>query len=293
MKPKPKKILYCENTIGWLTEKLFVCLLKLRKKATKMKYIFIIIIITILSLKSIGQTNCSISNHYNDFIKIHKLTSEGHTYLSSQVVQTNKSSCFSNLINNNTSFIDYLLTNFFTHSNYKSHLKLKDSNTLNNAYILDLKNSRSFDSIMIELVSKTVEKTTPKDTVSFDEIMNIAVKYFLIKEITEDDYYAAQICTGNNAIKKTEKERKPFIEAFCFSSIFKHYDGEEYNMHEELVNTVLEIYKVNLGISKNEKLLRAQGGMFLLMRSNENLKKMLKSEYEKNKEFLPFILNDK
>jgi hypothetical protein len=259
-----------------------------------MKYTFLTtIIITILSLKSIGQTSCNISNHYNDFIKIHKLTSEGHTYLSSQVFKTNKSSCFSNLINNNTSFIDYLLTNFFKHANYKTHLKLKDTNTLNNTYILDLKNDRMFDSIMIELVRKTVEKTRPKDTVSFDDIMNIAVKYFLIKEITEDDYYAAQICTGNNAIKKTEKERKPFIEAFCFSSIFKHYEGEEYNMHDELVNTVLEIYKVNLGIGKNEKLLRAQGGMFLLMRKNENLKKMLKSEYEKNKVFLPFILNDK
>ncbi len=30
--------------------------------------------------------------------------------------------------------------------------------------------------------------------------------------------------------------------------------------------------------------------MFFLMRNNENLKSMLKSEYEKKKEHLPFIL---
>ena len=30
--------------------------------------------------------------------------------------------------------------------------------------------------------------------------------------------------------------------------------------------------------------------MFILMRNNKNLKKMLKNEYEKQKEYLPFVL---
>ena len=50
--------------------------------------------------------------------------------------------------------------------------------------------------------------------------------------------------------------------------LFKYYEGEEYNMHGELINAVLELYKVNLGIKKNEKLLRAQGGKNLLMKNN-------------------------
>ena len=63
-------------------------------------------------------------------------------------------------------------------------------------------------------------------------------------------------------------------------------------MNVEFVNAIKELYTVNLGIDKTEKLLRSQGAMFLLMRNNENLKKMLKSEFEKQKDFLPFILTD-
>jgi hypothetical protein len=63
-------------------------------------------------------------------------------------------------------------------------------------------------------------------------------------------------------------------------------------MYDEFVKAIKELYKVNLGIDKNEKLLRAQGAIFLLMRNNENLKKMLKAEYKKQEDYLPFILID-
>jgi len=53
------------------------------------------------------------------------------------------------------------------------------------------------------------------DTISFDKLMNIAVKYFSVTEITKDGYYAGKICTGINAIDNTESKRSPFIEAFC------------------------------------------------------------------------------
>ncbi|MBK6525094.1 MAG: hypothetical protein IPG07_05770 [Crocinitomicaceae bacterium] len=61
-------------------------------------------------------------------------------------------------------------------------------------------------------------------------------------------------------------------------------------MYDEFVKAIKELYKVNLGIDREEKLLRAQGAMYLLMRNSENLNKMLASEYESNKDYLPFIL---
>ncbi|MFN3302060.1 MAG: hypothetical protein ACK413_03485, partial [Patescibacteria group bacterium] len=149
-----------------------------------------------------------------------------------------------------------------------------------------------FNSVMTDLVSKTIDKKIPKDTVSMDKLLNVAVKYFSIMRLTDEGHYVGKVCVGLNDIKKTESERKPFIEAFSFSSILKHYQSEEYSMYDEFVKAIKELYKVNLGIDKNEKLLRAQGAMFLLMRNNENLKKMLKSEYEKQKDSLPFILTD-
>jgi hypothetical protein len=64
-------------------------------------------------------------------------------------------------------------------------------------------------------------------------------------------------------------------------------------MYDEFVKAIKELYKVNLGIDKDEKLFRAQGAMFLIMRNNENLIRMLRTEYDRQKEYLPFILADK
>jgi hypothetical protein len=145
---------------------------------------------------------------------------------------------------------------------------------------------------MSDLVAKTIEKSIPKDSISMDKLLNVAVKYFSILKITEDGYYAGKVCTGLNDIKKTEKVRKPQLEAFCFSSIMKYYQGTEFNMYDEFVKSIKELYKINLGVDRSERLLRAQGAMYFLMRNSENLKKMLRSEYELNKVILPFALKD-
>ena len=258
-----------------------------------MKKILLIIITTIITIQGYGQKQCDIRNHYEDFISVQKSSYDGTEYLINSIVETNRKSCFSSLVNSNTMFIDYLLTNFSSISNHQNLLQLTDSVTLRKAYFLDLKKDSLFNAVMIELVSKSIDKRIPKDTVTMDDLLNIAVKYFSIKKINEADYYVGKVCVGLNDIQKTEAQRKPFVEAFSFSSIFKHYRSEEFSMYDEFAKAIQELYKVNLGIDKNEKLLRAQGAMYLLMRNNENLKKMLKTEYERQKEFLPFILTEK
>jgi len=254
------------------------------------KYILTSIITTFFAIQVYGQKQCDIKDHYEDFILIQKSTYNEKDYLIKQIHKTEEKSCFSDLVNNNTTFIDYLLTNFSSNSNYQNLLLLTDSITLRKTYFLDLKNDSLFNSVMNELANKTINKTIAKDTLSMDNLINIAVKYFSIMKLTDEGYYVGKVCAGLNDIKKTEAERKPFVEAFSFSSIFKHYHSEEFSMYEELVKSIKELYKVNLGIDNEEKLLRAQGAMYMLMRNNDNLKKMLKTEYEKQKEYLPFVL---
>lgn len=254
------------------------------------KIILTIIIITLITIQGYGQKQCDIKSHYENFISVQKSFYNEKAYLTKRVVETQKENCFSDLVNNNPMFISYLLTNFSSNANYQNLLELTDSISIRNKYFYDLRKDSLFNAIMTDLVNKTIDKIIPKDTISMDKLLNIAVKYFSIMRLNEEGHYVGKVCVGLNDIKKTESERKPFIEAFSFSSIMKHYQSEEYNMHDEFVTAIKELYKVNLGIDKDEKLLRAQGAMFLLMRNNENLKKMLKSEYEKQKDFLPFIL---
>lgn len=256
------------------------------------KLILTTLILTLITIQGYGQKQCDIKTHYEDFISVEKSFYNEKSYLIKRVVETQKKSCFSELVNNHPMFIDYLLTNFSSNANYQNQLELTDSVVMRNTYFDDLRKDSLFNSIMTDLVNKTIDKKIPKDTISMDKLLNVAVKYFSIMRLTDEGHYVGKVCVGLNDIKKTESDRKPFIEAFSFSSILKHYQSEEYSMYDEFVKAIKELYKVNLGIDKNEKLLRAQGAMFLLMRNNENLKKMLKSEYEKQKEYLPFILID-
>lgn len=237
-----------------------------------------------------GQEKCEVSNHYEDFISVEKSTFGEKDYLTANVVETDRKSCFSDLINYNTNFADYLLTNFSSRSNQQSLLQLSDSIALRNAYFSDLRKDSLFNSVMNELMSKTIDRSVPKDSVSMDKLLSVAVKYFSIRRLSEEGHYIGQVCVGANAIKKTEDERKPFIEAFAFSSIFKHYQSDEFDLYSEFVKAIKELYKVNLGVDNDEKLLRAQGAMFFLMRNNEPLKEMLKTEYDRQVAYLPFIL---
>ncbi|MPN29331.1 hypothetical protein SDC9_176784 [bioreactor metagenome] len=110
-------------------------------------------------------------------------------------------------------------------------------------------------------------------------------------DITDEGYYVGKFCSVFNAIEQIEKTRKPFIEAFCFSSIQKHYyKSKNSTIYDEFVKSIKELYTVNLGVSREERLLRAQGAMFLLMKNNDNLKKILIDEYKANIKYLPFIL---
>ena len=251
------------------------------------------IITTLITIQGYGQNQCDIKNHYEDFIAIQKSKFNEKDYLIKQIVESERKSCFSDLINHNIMFTSYLLTNFSSNSNYENLLQLTDSLKLKEIYFFDLKKDSLFNSIMNELVVKTIDKKITKDTISMDNLLNIAVKFFSIIRMNEEGHYVGKVCVGLNDIKKTEIDRKPFIEAFGFSSILKHYQSDEFSMYAEFVNAIKELYTVNLGIDKSEKLLRAQGAMFLMMRNNANLKKMLKKEYERQQNFLPFILIDK
>jgi hypothetical protein len=254
---------------------------------------FILALGVALSFQVFSQTKCDIQNHYGDFIKIMKKNSDdGKEYLTPYFIKVDSQYCFAELVNNNAEFIYFLWVGF--RQNYRPNdlIKIEDDIALQSAYIIQLQEDSVFNILMSELTAKVVDKTVPKDTITMNALLNIAVKYFYVKKISEDGYYMGKVCGGINGIKATELESKPFIEIFASSYIMKHYYGEKYNMQNELVNAIQELYNINLGIDKEERLLRAQGAVYFLMFNNQNLREMLLYEYENKKEYLPFVLKD-
>ena len=256
-----------------------------------MKRLLLTLTIALITVNTFSQTNCVIEKEYGKIFKIEKMKYGEREYLVKTVNEIDPSSCFSDLVNNYGQYIDYLKTNFSDNSNYNKLLAIKDTVELQNEFIKSLENDSAFNEVMHKLTKKVTDKSNYiPDTTTIDELLNIAVKYFAIIDINEDGYYVGKVCTGINGLKQTEKERKPQIEAFCFTTIFEHYDGEQYNMYDEFVKGILEVYKINLGVEDDEKLLRAQGAMYMFMRNNDKLKELLLFEYENKKGYLPFVL---
>ena len=256
-----------------------------------MKRLLLLLTIGFMTVNGFSQKNCDIQEEYQNIFKIEKKKSGEREYLSKTVNKLDSNSCFADLVNNNQRYIGYLKTHFTEQSNYEKLKAIDDTNELQNEFIKLLKVDSVFNSEMNKLNKKITTKSDfIPDTISMNGLLNIAVKYFSIIRINEDGYYVSKVCTGINGIEQTEKERKPHIEAFCFSTILNNYRGEQFNMYNELVKGIKELYKLNLGIEKDNRLLRAQGAMYMFMRNNEKLKELLIHEYKNKKEYLPFVL---
>ena len=253
---------------------------------------FILIVSLAGSIQAFSQTKCDIQNHYGDFIKISKENHKGKEYLYPEVVTVDTQYCFADYVNNNPLYAHYFLTSFCPSYKQDNLINIKDSLALQSAFISVLQEDSLFSAIMQELTEKVFDKSVPKDTITMNTLLNIAVKYFYLPRITEEGHYVGKVCGGLNGLAETETIRKPFIEAFASTAIIKHYNSKEYNMYNEFGNALGELYKINLGVDNNERLLRARGAVFMQMFHNQELRKMLLYEYELQKEYLPFVLSD-
>ncbi|MBP7461672.1 MAG: hypothetical protein KBA26_10325 [Candidatus Delongbacteria bacterium] len=250
-----------------------------------------LVVLMILVFQNYGKsdTKCDIVRQYKAVIQVSLGKHEEYTYIEKLIREVDEKQCFAGLINRNRQYADYLLTNFVKDSLYNDLDKIEDSVELNKQFFSVIQQDSSFNAVMSEWIDKTIN-SIPKDTVTLDQMLNIAIKFFSI-ELNEKDYYSMIICAGFNQIRKTEPKRSPHLEAFCFSAIFQDLEEENYGILDEFKGMIEQLYKVHLGIDKPEKLLRAQGGIFFMMRNSQILRNLLISEYNEKKNDLPFILS--
>lgn len=256
-----------------------------------MKHNFTFLILCLLSLNCLAQNTVSVTEEYERVFLIKKVKHGEREYLQTTVNALPEEHRLSGLVNSNKMYLDYLLKNFSDKENYSQLLALENTEEIQKKFINDLKNDSLFNHAMVKVSERTLNPVFVPDTVSIDELLNVAVKFFNIKGITEEGHYAGKVCTGINGITETLPERQPHLEAFSFSTILQNMKEEEENMHDEFVNAMYELYKLDLGVEKEDRLLRAQGVMFSLMRNNAKLKDLLLSEYEGKKEYLPFVIS--
>ena len=191
------------------------------------------------------------------------------------------------------SYINYVFTNFRDESIKKGEILGDESKkeSIFKAYRERLKNDTLFVNTLQRISDNSIKKIQDKPSYDFDMVMDVATKFVKITGINEQGNYTLKVCVGVNDLEQTQVKRYADIEAFCFVSVFNAYLNKENPLKDEIIKEFHKIVPLSMGIEKNERILRAQGALMVLMYQNENFKQALLKEYEGKKDLLPFTIN--
>lgn len=256
-----------------------------------MKRIFTLVIISLsilLTNQSLAQ--CTMKGEYADLFEIAIYnTEETGKILIKRMAKIDESKCYGRAVNSMPAFFDYLKTNYSDHEVYKEIDLNSDSAGLHSAFKAAVEKDASLQGKLEEYLMR-INGDLPKDTFLFSQVLDVAVKFFAIKGITEQGYYEGKVCVGVNLLEATLPERIPFVEAMAFATIMSDLRQRHSSLMNNFQTYMKNLYDLNLGKDENERLLRAQGAMMNMMKNDAQLSGMLAYFYAQHEKSLPFVI---
>ena len=162
-----------------------------------MKYVLFLIVL--YSYTSYAQNNCNIIEAYDQIFSLKTEHYKDDMFFVKEAKTINYEHCYADFVNNNHGYLNYLLINF---SNYFRYTELKlggDSLELQQTFIKKLSSDSLFNAQMLLLEKKhTLKDGFKPDTLSINEVLNVAVKFFSVIGITDRGHYQGKVCTGIN-----------------------------------------------------------------------------------------------
>ena len=243
-----------------------------------------------LFLSSISYAQCSFDGNYADIFTIEiGYGKDSSKFLITRVDSVEEDRCYAKAVNTMPDFFSYLKTNFGDRSLYAEIDLDQDSAALEAAFANALNKDKELTQLLDQFTDQAYGKKK-KDSVLLAELVDVAVKYFNILDVDEKGRLRGKVCAGINQVEQTLPERNPFLEAFAFATIMYDVKNLEPNLMDEFEKEMKVLLDLNLGNDDQERVLRAQGAMFMLMKQNARLNSMLASIYVQNMSWLPFAL---
>jgi len=248
-----------------------------------MKYLFCIALL-VSSYSNYAQM--SINDRIENQLKLDTYDSEG----------VRLSSTFQNVeppdnILDYKSYINYIFYNFKDErSKFRGAIDINEKESVFELHRERLKNDTLFVNTLQRISDNSTKNIHDKPRYDFDMIMDVATKFVKITGINEKGNYTLKVCVGVNDLEKTQIKRYADIEAFCFVTVFNAYVNKENPLKDEIIKEFHKIVPLSMGIEKEERILRAQGALMVLMYQNESFKQAILKEYEDKKEILPFTI---
>lgn len=270
------------------------------------KAIVFIIIFLSKSILGISQSVNSLE-FKEDYSKLFQVVVQKDKENSFVIIYPNNkleaSDVFSDLTNNNTLYLHYILENYSSFEKSKLDDYKNDTKKLKEVFIEELQKDNYFQKNVNNLLywylnSKKVFGLNnnygllEKEKITKEQLFLTASKFFHAVMVKPDSSIYFKVCVGYNGFKGklVTKESHPLVEAFCFMTVMDFAQKDEANYYQDFKLNVKKLSKEYLELSSEHRLIRIREKMYQIMENNEDLKKILLSEYEKKKSMLGFEL---
>lgn len=265
--------------------------MRLNMKKITLLAVFSLFTMTIFAQKSL--TIQEVKDKYGLFVKAVKKESLDRVYIDKIVVVPEEDEVLSEFVTINKAFIELIITNYSSISS-DGMKKIRDSLKLQAKFLERLQADQLFNQYCLPYLCAFYQSkgytisdyNTPKKTHTFDEMIDVAVKYFELKNINSRGEYNTRIGINEDGLIRTLDVRNPLLEIFCLNSIKKN----NYKAYQAMAKAKKSAQKLQLGLDDNDRFKIAQGAIYVLLSVDESFRDFLKVDYEKNAKQLPFTI---
>jgi hypothetical protein len=250
-----------------------------------------------LAFNLIAQQTITINDlkaKYGAFIKVVKKQSyDDRVYIDKSVVIPKNDSLLIRFVTQNFKLIELIKTNYITVNS--SELKsMKDSTAIQSKFAKKLQEDILFNQYLLPIIATfymnnnfTIsDYSLPKQTYSWDNILDIASKYFEVTSVDSRNNFKTRVGISDDGLNKILDKRDPILEVFCLYTIQKN----QYQAYKVLNKAKKIIAQLQLGLSDSDKIKRAEGVLYGIVMLDEDFKELFKTTYASHQGSLPFLV---
>lgn len=253
-------------------------------------------------IKAQVNTVESIKKEYASIFITKVFHHEDQTFVATTINTLPKNHQLAEFVNNNSLYLDYLLSNYARLNRDTLIVLAKDTVVLQNYFVNTLKSDSTFTNYFLEAVNcylnsigKKIKNYKPqaKLKLTTDSIVTIGSRFFYANALNERGGAKWNICVGKNGYHNNKKNlMAPLIEAFCFMTIMNDVSAEEFKILPEFKTNIKKVQDIATDKIGNDKLEFYRENMYLEMKQNEKLKNLLLEKYKSKKSMLNFEIID-
>ena len=126
--------------------------------------------------------------------------------------------------------------------------------------------------------------------IAMRDLVSVAVRFFYPDTILPDGSVWAHICVGLNGLKDMQTPPDLAVEAFAAGAILRDSKAEKHPLQDEFGETLGRILQLDLSSDLEVRLTRIQGALWASLAESRLLRRSLRREYERSRDWLPFVL---